>query len=72
LAWAAQTLCLAAHDLGLGTVIVGLYDIAKASKVIELPTDYQLVTLIPMGYVAKGSKAPRRREITEFTHENRF
>ena len=69
---AAQTLCLAAHDLGLGTVITGLYDIAKASQVIGLPTDYQLVALIPMGYAAKGSKAPKRREITEFTHENRF
>ena len=69
---AAQTLCLAAQDLGLGTVMVGLYDVDKAAEVIGVPADHQLVTLIPMGYVAKDSKAPKRREVSEFTHENRF
>lgn len=69
---AAQSLCLAAHDLGLGTVIVGLFDHAKAMEILKVPEGYELVTLIPMGYPAKGSGAPKRREISEFTHWNQF
>ncbi|MFO7496311.1 MAG: nitroreductase family protein, partial [Desulfobacterales bacterium] len=30
---ATQSLCLAAHDLGLGTVVVGLFDQDKAAQV---------------------------------------
>lgn len=69
---ATQSLCLAAHSEGLGTVVVGLYDQDKAKEVIQLPEGYEVVALIPMGYPAKGSGAPNRREISEFTHYDRF
>jgi nitroreductase len=69
---AAQTLCLAAHALGLGTVITGLFNIDMANAALGVPEGYQLVSLIPMGYPAKGSPAPRRREIGEFTHMDKF
>ncbi|MFH2045255.1 MAG: nitroreductase family protein [Pseudomonadota bacterium] len=67
-----QTLCLAAHDLGLGTVIVGLLDHDKAKKVINVPDGYELVALIPIGYPAKSGSAPKRREILDFVHYNSF
>lgn len=69
---ATQNLCLAAHDLGLGTVIVGLFDHAKAVELLKVPGGYELVALIPMGYPARGTSAPKRREISEFTHFDEF
>ena len=69
---ATQNLCLAAHEAGLGTVIVGLLDHDAAARVLALPDGYEAVALIPLGVPAKVSKAPARREISEFTHAERF
>ncbi len=69
---ATQSICLAAHDQGLGTVVIGLLDHDKAKQVLGVPDGYELVTLIPLGYPAKGSPAPKRRAIGEFTHEGTF
>lgn len=69
---ASQNLCLTAHHLGLGTVIVGLFDHDKANAVLNVPPGHECVVLIPLGFPAKISSAPKRREISEFTHHNRF
>jgi len=69
---ATQNLCLTAHHLGLGTVIVGLFDHDRAKAVLNIPDGYEPVVLIPMGYPAKVSKAPKRKEISDFTHHNVF
>lgn len=70
---AAQNICLAAFSLGLGTIITGLFDHDKAKEIIKVPDGYELVTIIPMGYPAKKpSCAPKRREISEFTHYGTF
>ncbi len=67
-----QSVCLAAHNLGLGTVIVGSIDHDKAKEVLGVGEGYELVALIPVGYPAKDSTAPKRREISEFTHYEKF
>lgn len=67
-----QSLCLAAHDLGLGTVVVGLFDQDAAAKVVNLPEGYELVSLIPMGYPNQEPPAPKRKEIAQFTHHQVF
>jgi len=69
---ATQSLCLAAHNLGLGTVVIGLLDHDKAKKVLGVGDGYDLVALIPVGYPAKDSPAPKRREMSEFTHYDKF
>ncbi len=69
---ATQNLCLTAYDLGLGTVIVGLLDHKKAAEILGVPEGYELVTLIPVGYPAKSPEAPKRREIGDFRHEDKF
>ncbi len=69
---ATQSLCLTAFNLGLGTVVIGLLDHDKAKKVLGLGDDCELVSLIPIGYPAKESPAPKRREIAEFTHYEKF
>jgi len=69
---ATQNLCLMAHHLGLGTVIVGSLNHDEAKEILNIPAGYELVVLIPMGYPAKTPLAPKRREINEFTHYDMF
>jgi nitroreductase len=69
---ATQNFCLTAHNLGLGTVIVGLFDHDRADRVLELPIAYKSVVLIPVGRPAKVPKPPKRREQFEFTHQDSF
>ena len=69
---AAQSLCLAAHNLNLGTVIVGLFDQDTAGNILKVPKDYEVVALVPLGYPAQKGSAPPRREIDEFVHYDTF
>lgn len=69
---ATQSLCLTAHDLGLGTVIVGLLDHDEAKAVLGLGEGYEAVALIPLGYPNQSPSAPKRREIAGFTHYETF
>jgi len=69
---ATQSLCLMAHSLGLGTVVVGMIGHDKANKVLGIGEGYEVIALIPIGYPAKDSPTPKRREIKEFTHVEKF
>lgn len=69
---ATQSIVLAAHAAGLGTVIAGLYDHDQVAKAINMPEGHEQVVLIPMGYPSKIPSAPKRKEIGEFTRENTF
>jgi len=69
---ATENLCLAAHHLGLGTVIVGLFNHDQAAKVLDLPEDVEVAVLVPVGFPAKSPSAPKRREIAEFIHKERY
>jgi nitroreductase len=65
---ATQNICLMAHSLGLGTVVVGLFDHDQAAQVINVPQGYELVSMIPLGYPAKTGSAPSRKATDEFVH----
>lgn len=69
---ATQNLLLMAHSLGLGTVVVGLFDHQKAAAAVAVPEGYELVAMVPMGYPAKQVNPPKRREVSDFTHNNRW
>jgi nitroreductase len=69
---AAQNICLTAYGLGIGTVIMGIFDHDRIAKELGVPEGYDLVSLIPMGYPTKESAAPKRREVSEFTHYDKF
>jgi nitroreductase len=69
---ATQSLCLTAYDLGLGTVIVGMFNHDKAREVMGVGDEYELVALIPLGYPAKDAPVPKRRDVSEFTHYDQF
>ena len=69
---AMQSLCLAAHGLGLGTVVVGLFDHKKAEEVLGVPQDREVVAITPLGYPAAEGVAPKRKEISEFVFNERY
>lgn len=69
---ATQNICLAAHDEGLGTVIVGLFDHDRVGEIINLPANHEVVVLVPLGYPDHEPKPPKRREVGEFVHNNTF
>ncbi|MGN0402528.1 MAG: nitroreductase family protein [Acetatifactor sp.] len=62
---AAQTFCLAAHEQGLGTVIMGLFDEKEASDLLGIPEDRELAALIPIGYPAEAPAAPKRKSVED-------
>ncbi len=60
---ATQSVCLTAHALGLGTVVVGLFDQGKAKEALGVPEGYELVTMLPLGYPEKIPAAPKKAGI---------
>ncbi len=62
---ASQSLCLAAYEQGLGSVILGLFDQSEAESLLQLPEDRELVALIPIGYPDETPVAPRRKPVEE-------
>ncbi len=69
---ATQNAALAAWDLGLGTLHLGLLDHAAAGKVLGLPDNVKCYELIPVGVPLREGKPPPRKPVTEFTHKNAF
>lgn len=62
---AVQTLCLAAWDMGVGTVIMGGYDIERVAKILALPENQVLAAVVAAGYPDEDPAPPRRRELSE-------
>lgn len=61
----AQTLCLAATDCGLGTVIMGVFDEVAMAELIHLPENQTVTGMIAIGYPAGDSKMPPRKPASE-------
>ena len=61
---ASQTFCLAAHEYGLGTVIMGIFD-DSLSSVLEIPEDRELVNIICIGHPAESPEAPKRKTVED-------
>ena len=61
---AAQTFCLAARDLGIGTCILGIFDVGAAGRLLELE-GLRPACLIAMGYPEQWKNGPGRKETEE-------
>ena len=61
---ANQTFCLAAHEFGLGTVIMGIFDDTLA-EVLEIPEDRELVNIICIGHPAETPDVPKRKTVDD-------
>lgn len=62
---ACQTFCLAAHEAGLGTVIMGIWDEDGITKLLDIPEDQELGALIAIGYPDIEPQAPKRKTVEE-------
>ena len=62
---AAQVFCLAAHEKGLGTVVMGIYDEEKVKEVLGIGEDKSVSALIALGYPADAPAAPKRKEVAD-------
>jgi nitroreductase len=69
---AMQNLCLAAHALGLGTVVVGRFDHNKVAEILGVPQNVEVVAMTPLGYPAAEGSAPKRKEISEFVFYDKY
>lgn len=62
----ALQFCLAAHDLGVETVIMGIFDEEKIRKTVNIPKDEVIGSLIVFGYPKYDNpEAPKRKEVSE-------
>lgn len=60
---ATQTFTLAAHEQGLGTVVLGLFDEVEITKLIQIPEGQELMCLVALGYPDIEPEAPKRKEV---------
>ena len=62
---ACQTFCLAAHEAGLGTVIMGIFDEDGITKLLDIPENQELAALIAVGHPADMPPAPKRKSVDD-------
>jgi nitroreductase len=73
LGMAVQNLCLKAHALGLGTVVVGFLDHEACKRVLDVPEGYQVVAVLPVGRPLVPAKSgPPRKELSSFLYCDKF
>ncbi|MDD6340434.1 MAG: nitroreductase family protein [Butyrivibrio sp.] len=58
-----QTMCLAAHAMGLGSVIMGIIDEDKISGIITIPEGETVSAVVAIGYPDEEPDAPKRKEL---------
>jgi nitroreductase len=71
-ALSVQNLCLEAHELGLGTVIIGYFDPKRAAELLNIPKDVEVVVMILVGKPLETPKAPTRKAPCEMLHKERW
>lgn len=62
---AGQTFCLAAHELGLSTLIMGIFDEDKVTSILEIPDTQEVCALIAVGYTDEAPEAPKKKTVDE-------
>jgi len=71
-ALAMQNLVLAAHALGLGTVIIGAFDAQKAAGILGVPEGFCVVAMTPLGFPEHEGKAPPRKGLPEIVFHDKY
>lgn len=62
---ATQTFCLAAHDKGVGSVIMGIFDEAKVAELAGIDEGQRVAALMAIGYADCEPAAPKRKTAEE-------
>lgn len=62
---AVQTFCLAAHEYGIGSVVMGIFDYDKVAQMVEMPQTQEMVALVAIGHPAENPEAPKRKTVED-------
>lgn len=62
---AAQTFMLAAHEYGIGSVTMGIFDEAKVKELLGLDDSLNVSALIAIGHPAVTPSVPARKSVQE-------
>jgi nitroreductase len=62
---ATQSLCLAAFEKGLGTVIMGIFDEEKIKEALAIDENQSVSAIVAIGYADEAPEAPKRKNSDE-------
>jgi nitroreductase len=69
---AMENLALAAHALGLGTVIIGAFDQSKVEAALGVPEGFAVVAMTPLGYPDGEARVTPRKELADMVFNEKF
>ena len=70
---ATENLMLAAHDQGLGSVFVGVFDEEQLKELLAISPHIRIVGLFPLGYPSGDAKSgPARKPLSDFVHYGKW
>lgn len=71
-ALALQNMVLAAWDMGIGSVYLGLFDAKKVQTLLDIPDEYEVVAIVPFGYPDEEPKCPPRKDLKDIVFQEKF
>jgi nitroreductase len=71
-ALAMENLALAATAFGLGTIHLGLFDCKKVSVILDIPANYEVVEMTPLGYPEFQPNQRPRKALNEIVFFEKF
>ena len=63
----AMNMCLKAHELGLATLIMGIYDEAAIRKFFNIDESQIIVAVTAVGYADGETPMPKRKSVDDIT-----
>ncbi|MBN2543343.1 nitroreductase family protein [bacterium] len=69
---AIDHITLQAAELGLGTCWIGSFYQDKVKRLLNIPDEYKVISLTPLGYPADKPKPKSRKKLDEIIVYNRF
>ena len=62
---ATQTFCLAAHEMGFATVIMGIFEEQKVVDLLDIEEGRSVSAIVAIGYADENPQAPKRKTVEE-------
>lgn len=70
---AAENLMLAAHEVGLASVFVGVFQEEELGELLDIPAEVRIVGLFPLGYPEGEAKGgPPRKPLDQIVHYGKW
>lgn len=68
---ATHQMMLQAWAMGIGSCWIGSLDREAAKKLLDVPEDYHLLTIVPYGHVKRVPKPTLRKDLVDLVHHER-